>query len=132
MIGMTKWTPTQTTFIPFMSDEWFAFTNRIWYGELEYFFTTLCGLFVGVTIYYGYSREVYAMTSNLEEKASSDTDQHRLDPIGEVQSLFLKSVYPELYSVSHVLEPSKDRGSQSPKYYPATDAQFRKRRLERM
>ena len=132
MIGMTKWTPTQTAFIPFMSDEWLASTSRIWYGELEYFFTTLCGLFVSVTIYYGYSSEVYAMTTNLDENVSSDSNQHRQDSIGEVQSLFLKNVYPELYVVSQTPGFFKEKGSQSPKYQPTADAQLRKRRFERM
>ena len=132
MIGMTKWTPTQTAFIPFMSDEWLAFTSRMWYGELEYFFTTLCGLFASVTIHYGYSSEVYAMTANLDEKDSSNSNNHRQDPIGEVQSLFLKSVYPELYAVFQASGPSKEKGSQSPVYQPTADAQLRKRRFERM
>ena len=132
MIGITKWTPIQTDFIPFMSDEWFTFTNRIWYGELEYFFTTLCGLFVSVTICYGYLSEVHEMINSPDEKETNNLDMHSLNPVGEVQSLFLKTVYPELYEVSQKLESSGEKGVQPSKSQPTTDVWFRKRRLKHM
>ena len=56
-LGMVKWTPDISAYPSVGSTAWHDFTSRVWYGELEFFFTTSCGLVLSVFMYYGRTAE---------------------------------------------------------------------------
>ena len=49
--GMTKWTPSITGYPVYGSKVWDEFVNSIWYGELEFYFSTICGLILSILMY---------------------------------------------------------------------------------
>ena len=46
----------------------------MWYGELEFFFTTFCGLLVSITAYYGRTSEENSMALYAEKQGNEPSD----------------------------------------------------------
>ena len=84
--GMSKYTPQIDQLPEFGSDTWSSFTESIWYGELEFYFTTICGLFLSVMVYYGRTAEEVDQTENGG---------------GKIHRMFVQKVFPQLLQPKH-------------------------------
>lgn len=90
--GMTKYTPKIDQLPAFGSDEWSSFTDSIWYGELEFYFSTLCGMLLSVMVYYGRTAEEVDQTENGGS---------------QIHHMFMQKVFPQLLQPKHDDLPKK-------------------------
>ena len=89
---MTKYTPKIDQLPAFGSDEWSSFTESIWYGELEFYFSTLCGMLLSVMVYYGRTAEEVDQTENGGS---------------QIHHMFMQKVFPQLLQPKHDDLPKK-------------------------
>lgn len=125
---MTKWTPSITGFVPVTSLLWNDFTNRMWYGELEFFFTTFCGLLVSITAYYGRTSEENSMALDAEKQGNEPSDGMYTFHVSEVHELFVKHTVPQL--LSGMKESGKPAVAKEMKR--ATENDYRNKHSQRM
>lgn len=125
---MTKWTPSITGFVPVTSKAWNDFTSRMWYGELEFFFSTFCGLLVSITAYYGRTSEENNMALDAEKQGNKPSDAMYTFHVSEVHELFVKHTIPQL--LSGLKESEKQTVAKEVKR--ATENDYRNKHSQRM
>lgn len=110
-LGMTKWTPSIDHYPDVGSPEWTAFTSNIWYGELEFFFTTMGGLVLSVFMYFGRTAEENDNAEVVQEDAKS---QFHIE-VNAIHRQFILHTFPQLLKPRR--EQEKSRMKDVEEYY---------------
>lgn len=92
-LGMVKWTPAISAYPSVGSTAWHDFTSRVWYGELEFFFTTSCGLVLSVFMYYGRTAEE---NDNAEAIQGEQMEPQFHIEVNAVHKQFICRTFPSL------------------------------------
>ena len=100
----------------------------MWYGELEFFFTTFCGLLVSITAYYGRTSEENSMALDAEKQGNELSDGMYTFHVSEVHELFVKHTVPQL--LSGMKESGKPTIAKEMKR--ATENDYRNKHSQRM
>lgn len=90
--GMTKWTPAITSYPEVGTEKWQDFVNAIWYGELEFYFSTVCGLILSVLLYFGRKSEEIANEAEGEEMEDSSFHIQ----VNSIHQHFIEMTFPSL------------------------------------
>lgn len=100
---MTKWTPDITEYPLAFSPEWGHFTSRIWYNELEFYFSTVFGLLVSVAMYYGRTSEE---VSTAEETGEILQEGAFHLQVNKLHTRFIQRTFPQLLAPKTPMPPS--------------------------
>lgn len=92
-LGMVKWTPSISSYPSVGSTDWRNFTSQMWYGELEFFFTTSCGLILSVFMYYGRTAEE---NDNAEAIMDEQVEPQFHIEVNAVHKQFIRRTFPGL------------------------------------
>lgn len=127
--GMTKWTPSITGYPVYGSKVWDEFVNSIWYGELEFYFSTICGLILSILMYYGRTSEEI---TNEDETMDSSYHIH----VNSLHQHFIQLTFPSLVrsSSQDASEVIEEEAPNSPvkKRTKQIESVYRTRHNERM
>ena len=127
--GMTKWTPSITGYPVYGSKIWDEFVNSIWYGEIEFYFSTICGLVLSILMYYGRTSEEI---TNEDETMDSSYHIH----VNSLHQHFIQLTFPSLVrsSSQDTSEVVEEEAPNSPvkKRTKQIESVYRTRHNERM
>ena len=102
-LGMVKWTPAISAYPSVGSTDWHDFTSRVWYGELEFFFTTSCGLVLSVFMYYGRTAEE---NDNAEAIQGEQVEPQFHIEVNALHKQFIRRTFPSLLQPRQVVRVS--------------------------